>query len=51
VSARRLFYDPLVCRKINDGIAAYLAANRLQSVHELIGSLELPRKKVAAGYC
>jgi dihydroorotate dehydrogenase (NAD+) catalytic subunit len=33
-----LFYDPLVCRKINDGIAAYLAKHNLQSVAELIGT-------------
>jgi len=46
-----LFYDPLVCRKINDGIAAYLAANRLQSLHELIGSIELPGRKVEACGC
>jgi dihydroorotate dehydrogenase (NAD+) catalytic subunit len=33
-----LFYDPLVCRKINEGIAAYLAKHRMQSVAELIGT-------------
>jgi dihydroorotate dehydrogenase (NAD+) catalytic subunit len=33
-----LFYDPLVCRKINDGIAAYLAKHELQSVAELVGT-------------
>ena len=37
-----LFYDPLVCRKINDGIAAYLAANGMRSVAELVGSLAAP---------
>ena len=35
-----LFYDPLVCRKINAGIAAYLAANGFANVRELVGSLE-----------
>ena len=30
-----LFYDPLVCRKINAGIADYLAQNRMASVAEL----------------
>jgi dihydroorotate dehydrogenase (NAD+) catalytic subunit len=35
-----LFYDPLVCPKINAGIAAYLAANGMRSVSELIGSLD-----------
>jgi dihydroorotate dehydrogenase (NAD+) catalytic subunit len=35
-----LFYDPLVCPKINAGIAAYLAGNGLRSVSELVGSLD-----------
>jgi dihydroorotate dehydrogenase (NAD+) catalytic subunit len=34
-----LFYDPLVCPKINAGIADYLAANGMQSVGELTGTL------------
>ncbi|MBT8082592.1 MAG: dihydroorotate dehydrogenase [Gammaproteobacteria bacterium] len=34
-----LFYDPLICRKINDGIVAYLADNGMASVGELTGSL------------
>lgn len=34
-----LFYDPLVCPKINQGIADYLAWNRMSSVSELIGTL------------
>ena len=33
-----LFYDPLVCKKINEGIAAYLAKHGMQSVAELIGT-------------
>jgi dihydroorotate dehydrogenase (NAD+) catalytic subunit len=33
-----LFYDPLVCKKINEGIAAYLAQHQMQSVVELIGT-------------
>ena len=37
-----LFYDPLVCRKINAGITDYLAANDMRSVADLVGSLELP---------
>jgi dihydroorotate dehydrogenase (NAD+) catalytic subunit len=37
-----LFYDPLVCRKINAGIADYLVANRLGGVHELTGTLQIP---------
>jgi dihydroorotate dehydrogenase (NAD+) catalytic subunit len=38
-----LFYDPLVCRKINDGIAEYLSRHRMGALGELVGSLELPR--------
>ncbi len=34
-----LFYDPLVCRKINDGIVDYLARHGLTHVGELVGSL------------
>jgi len=34
-----LFYDPLVCGKINDGVLDYLKANGLQSVAELTGTL------------
>jgi dihydroorotate dehydrogenase (NAD+) catalytic subunit len=35
-----LFYDPLVCRSVNQGIADFLAAQRLQSVAQLVGTLE-----------
>jgi dihydroorotate dehydrogenase (NAD+) catalytic subunit len=34
-----LFYDPLLCPKINAGVAAYLAASGMASVRELTGSL------------
>ncbi len=34
-----LFYDPLVCTKINDGIADYLSRHEMSSVKELVGSL------------
>ncbi len=37
-----LFYEPLLCRKINDAIAAYLQRHAMRSIHELVGSLELP---------
>jgi dihydroorotate dehydrogenase (NAD+) catalytic subunit len=33
-----LFYDPLVCRKINDGIADYLQRHKL-SLEKLVGSM------------
>jgi dihydroorotate dehydrogenase (NAD+) catalytic subunit len=46
-----LFYDPLVCTKINAGIAGYLAANGMTSVTELVGSLDAPRRKVEACAC
>jgi len=37
-----LFYDPLLCRKINDGIAGYLDRHGMDSVKALVGSLVLP---------
>ena len=36
-----LFYEPLICRDINKGIADYLGRHQL-SLRELIGSLEVP---------
>jgi len=36
-----LFYDPLLCRKINAGVADYLKTNNLRSVGELTGSLRV----------
>ena len=36
-----LFYDPLVCQKINAGVAQYLARHKLASGAELIGSLQI----------
>jgi dihydroorotate dehydrogenase (NAD+) catalytic subunit len=34
-----LFYDPMVCKRINEGIAGYLATHGLTSVTELVGTL------------
>ena len=34
-----LFYDPMVCKRVNEGIAEYLRANDLGSVSELVGTL------------
>jgi len=34
-----LFYDPMVCRTINQGIAAYLRAQGFGNVTELVGTL------------
>jgi dihydroorotate dehydrogenase (NAD+) catalytic subunit len=36
-----LFYDPLACRKITDGILDYLERHGFASVQNLIGSLQL----------
>ncbi|RLA00853.1 MAG: dihydroorotate dehydrogenase, partial [Gammaproteobacteria bacterium] len=36
-----LFYDPLVCSKINRGITDYLDRHELTSVRDLTGSLTL----------
>ncbi len=38
-----LFYDPMVCGKINRGILDYLDRHRLATVGDIIGSLELNR--------
>jgi dihydroorotate dehydrogenase (NAD+) catalytic subunit len=35
-----LFYDPLVCKKINAGIAEYLQSHGLRNVEELVGQLQ-----------
>jgi dihydroorotate dehydrogenase (NAD+) catalytic subunit len=34
-----LFYDPMVCKKINQGIAEYLRAHGFANVAELVGTL------------
>jgi dihydroorotate dehydrogenase (NAD+) catalytic subunit len=39
-----LFYDPFVCKKVNEGIAEYLRENRIESVGELVGSLRTDRE-------
>ncbi len=47
-----LFYDPLVCRKINAGIADFLARRRIRRVEDLVGTLDtdtLPLPLCAAG--
>lgn len=36
-----LFYDPLICPKINEGIAAYLQEHNLKNVSELVGTLRM----------
>ncbi len=34
-----LFYDPMVCKKLNSGMADYLRANGMKSVTDLVGTL------------
>jgi dihydroorotate dehydrogenase (NAD+) catalytic subunit len=34
-----LFYDPMLCRKVNEGIAEYLRTQGLRNVSELVGTL------------
>ena len=36
-----LFYDPLICPKINQGIVDYLKKHNMKNVSELVGTLEL----------
>ncbi|KPK59681.1 MAG: diguanylate cyclase [Gammaproteobacteria bacterium SG8_31] len=44
-----LFYQPLICRKINEGIADYLKQHGFSGVSDLVGSLQLPG--ASAGAC
>jgi len=46
-----LFYDPLICPRINDGIRAYLAENEFHRLDDLIGTLEIHREssQIATG--
>ncbi len=46
-----LFYDPLVCRKINGGILDYLQKHDLPSVSHLTGTLQLREKEAAICAC
>src|SRR5450631_3144712 len=36
-----LFYDPLLCRTVNRGLAQYLGAHGLASISELVGTLDM----------
>ena len=42
-----LFYDPLICHKVNQGIAVYLDRHGLSSVRQLTGSLTLNTTPIA----
>src|SRR5512139_2541464 len=44
-----LFYDPLVCNKINHGIVDYLQRHQLTEVSQLVGTLTLNQNKPACG--
>ena len=39
-----LFYDPFVCKKVNEGIAEYLRGNGFENVGELVGTLHTGRE-------
>jgi len=36
-----LFYDPLLCRSVNSGMAQYLGAEGLASIGQLVGTLDM----------
>ena len=36
-----LFYDPLICKKINAALLDYMEQHHLSSIHEIVGSLKL----------
>ncbi len=42
-----LFYDPLICKSINDGIVEYLKRHELTEVSQLVGTLALNQSKPA----
>ncbi len=44
-----LFYDPLICPKINQGIADYLKRHGLTEVSQLVGTLQLNSATSACG--
>jgi dihydroorotate dehydrogenase (NAD+) catalytic subunit len=39
-----LFYDPMACKSINEGIGAYLTAHGLANVTELVGTLRTTKE-------
>ena len=46
-----LFYDPLICRKMNSGILDYLDRHALENVSQLTGSLRLNQNTAAKCAC
>ena len=43
-----LFYDPMVCKKINAGIREYLESQHLGNIEELVGTLRTGKEVFAA---
>jgi dihydroorotate dehydrogenase (NAD+) catalytic subunit len=43
-----LFYDPMVCKKINAGIREYLESQGLNNVEELVGTLRTGKEAAAS---
>lgn len=46
-----LFYDPLICGKINSGILDYLQRHEIENVSQLTGSLQLNQNIVSRCAC
>jgi dihydroorotate dehydrogenase (NAD+) catalytic subunit len=46
-----LFYDPLICKTINNGIKHYLERYKLPSVDHLVGTLQLNQQQTAKCGC
>jgi dihydroorotate dehydrogenase (NAD+) catalytic subunit len=46
-----LFYDPLICKTINSGIASYLERHALSHVSQLTGSLRLHERQAVVCSC
>ncbi|MES9924499.1 MAG: dihydroorotate dehydrogenase [Candidatus Thiodiazotropha endolucinida] len=46
-----LFYNPLICKTINSGIMRYMERHKLQSVDQLVGTLQLNQQPTAKCGC
>ncbi|MEW8034385.1 MAG: dihydroorotate dehydrogenase [Candidatus Thiodiazotropha endolucinida] len=46
-----LFYNPLICKTINTGILRYMERHKLQSVDQLVGTLQLNQQPTAKCGC
>ena len=44
-----LFYDPMICKKVNAGLVKYLDERGLNSVTKLTGALKLPGEVKSCG--